>query len=132
MGVAMRLLGLVTAGALSLLTGCAGASYAVQNYKGISPNSFQDPSTGRTFRVFDKPTENRMMITASFADAAKQGALKGITLGGADSRTPEIVYQNAAINYLKSVGRTCSATNTFVVMEPQYEVQYSCQETESG
>jgi hypothetical protein len=111
---------------LPALAGCAGASYAMKNYSGIDPVSWTSPTTKTTFRVFDKPTENRMMITLGFGGAAAQGIGQGLTLGAADTRTPAIVYQDAAIEWLKSQGRSCTATSAFVVIEPQYEIRYTC------
>ena len=117
-GIAISIL-LVTAG-------CAGANYAMQNYSGIDPVTWRSATVGSTFRIFDKPKENRLMITLGFGEATMQGVGSGLTLGAADTRTPSILYQDAAIEWLKATGRVCTATNTFLVIEPQYEVRYSC------
>lgn len=112
--------------AATFLFGCAGADYALKNYSSVKPVSWKSPTSQKNYRFFDKPAENRLMVTLGFGDAAAQGFGQGITLGAADTRTPEIVYQDAAIEWLQSNGRTCVATNTFLVIEPQYEVRYSC------
>lgn len=112
--------------AAAFLVGCAGANYAIENYTGVNPVSWKSPTSQKNYRFFDKPAENRLMVTLGFGDAAAQGFGQGITLGAADTRTPEIVYQDAAIEWLKSTGRNCVATNTFLVIEPQYEVRYNC------
>lgn len=106
--------------------GCAGANYAMQNYSGIDPITWRSATVGSTFRIFDKPKENRLMITLGIGEAAMQGVGSGLTLGAADTRTPSILYQDAALEWLKTTGRTCTATNTFLVLEPQYEVRYNC------
>lgn len=106
--------------------GCAGANYAMQNYSGIEPVTWRSTTVNSTFRIFDKPKENRLMITLGFGEATMQGVGSGLTLGAADTHTPSILYQDAAIEWLKTTGRTCTATNTFLVIEPQYEVRYSC------
>lgn len=125
-----------------LLSGCAGMNYAMENYNGIKvvdhtvrPSAGQ-PQTeeingqtyeiSKNYRIFDKPNENRLMITASLGDAAGQGLAEGFTFGLIDHSPPIIQYENAAIDYLKSTGRTCIATKSFLIAKPQYEVQYSC------
>jgi hypothetical protein len=113
--------------AILALSSCAGMGYAIQHYASVKPEIWQSPTTGTSFRVYDKPQENRMMITLSIGAAAAQGAGRGITLGLADTRTPSIVYQDAAIEWLSTKGRVCSATATSLIVEPQYEVRYNCQ-----
>ncbi|POO54408.1 hypothetical protein CPJ18_02625 [Agrobacterium rosae] len=110
-----------------LLTGCAGAQYAMQNYSGITPISWASPTTRKAYRIFDKPAENRLMITLSIGGAAVQGAGAGFTWGLADTRTPEVVYQDAAIEWLATTGRKCTATNASLILEPQYEIRYACE-----
>ena len=123
----MKLKVLIAAVSLPLiLIGCAGMDYAMKNYSGVKVESWVSPTTKKTFRIFDKPTENRMMITLGFGDASAQGIGQGLTLGVADTRTPGGVYQDAAIEWLALRGRACTATSTFLVIEPQYEVRYTC------
>lgn len=113
--------------AATILTGCGGGmKYALDNYTGVPVESWTSPSTKQAFRIFDKPQEKRLMITLGFGGAAAQGFGKGITFGAADTRTPEIIYQDAAIEWLKTKGRDCKATNAFLVVEPQYEIRYEC------
>jgi hypothetical protein len=121
----------LTLGAVALallLTGCAGAQYAMQNYSGIDPISWASPTTRKSYRIFDKPAEKRLMITLSIGGAAAQGAGSGFTWGLVDTRTPEAVYQDAAIEWLATTGRKCKAEHTSLVLEPQYEVRYVCDE----
>lgn len=115
----------------AILIGCAGMDYAMKNYSGVKVETWISPTTKKTFRIFDKPTENRMMITLGFGDASAQGIGQGLTLGIADTRTPEGVYQDAAIEWLALRGRACTATSTFLVVEPQYEVRYACTSTKA-
>lgn len=114
------------------LSGCAGASYAIDNYGKVKPELWTSPSTNKAYRVYDKPAENRMMITLSIGGAAAQGAGQGITFGLADTRTPQVVYQDAAIEWLYTKGRTCVATTTSLILEPQYEVRYNCDAPKPG
>lgn len=103
-----------------MLAGCSAANYAMSTYDGINPVDFRDPATGESWRVFDKPNENRMMITKGL------GAATASALFGAFGNSPAILYEQAAVNWLARYGRTCQVTRSFLVIEPQYEVQYDC------
>lgn len=129
------------AAACLVLAGCAGADYVLQNYSGVKMETYAVPpangeryvkkgevivDTARMYRIFDKPEENRLMITASLGDAAAQGYVQGATYGAVSGAQPKILYQNAAIGYLRSKGRDCRALDTYLLIEPQYEVKYEC------
>ena len=101
-----------------LLAGCSGMSYASKNYGGAMPNSFYH--SDQKFRIFDKPTKNRLMITPSLGSAMLQGATFG---AGA---TAEITYQQAAQAYLDSTGRDCEVGDMKLVIQPQWETFYTC------
>lgn len=102
------------------LTACQGMGYAIQNY-GSTPRLVWKDSTGKEFGIYDKPAENRMMVTASIGRAAADGATFGAT------RDPGQTYRDAAVEYLAQQDRRCTAISTTVIVEPQYEVTYSCQ-----
>jgi hypothetical protein len=105
--------------ALGLLAGCGGGlSYALDNYKGTKPVKFSD--AGQKFRVFDKPSEKRLMITPSIGSAALQGATFG------SSATPEMTYQAAAQAYVTATGRNCKMGDMRLIVEPQWETFYTC------
>ena len=101
-----------------LLSGCSGMGYAMKNYSGTKADKFY--SSGQKFRIFDKPAENRLMITPSFGSAMLQGATFG---AGA---TAEISYQQAAQAYLDSTGRDCEVGDMKLVVQPQWETFYTC------
>jgi hypothetical protein len=116
---------LVTVGAL-LVGGCAGMSYAVSEYQGISPVPF-DVAGDDTYRVFDKPASNKLMITPSIGRAMAMGAGRGITLMAADTSVPKPLYERAALGYLASTGRTnCRIVDGYLVIDPQWEFKYDC------
>ena len=104
---------------LSLLGGCSGLSYALENYKGTKPVAFYQDE--QKFRIFDKPLEGRLMITPSIGAAAAQGASLGT------SSTPEMKYQTAAQAFLKSTGRNCDVGDMRLIIEPQWETFYTCE-----
>ena len=113
-------LALVTAS----LAGCASISYITQHYRGIPP--VEIATAHDTFRVFDKPGDGRIMVTASLAAAAGQGFVGGLMLNPAVAASPKPVYQEAAVRYLAATGRQCRISDGYLLIEPQWEFRYSC------
>lgn len=107
------------AAALTLsVAGCTGLQYAMDNYQGVP--IVQQKYANQVFRVFDKPEENRLMITPSIGKSAVQGATWGA------AATPEIFFQNAAQAFLDQSGRKCTAGDPKLIVQPQYEIFYTC------
>ncbi|MBZ9699533.1 MULTISPECIES: hypothetical protein [unclassified Mesorhizobium] len=102
----------------------------MDNYTNVKVVSFTSPSQKTGYRIFDKPAENRLMITSSIGNAMGQGALKGLTL--MDTTPPEILFEQAAVEYLASTGRTCVSKKAFLIVQPQFEVQYDCSAAPAG
>ena len=107
------------------LSGCAGMQHAMEHYSGIVP---QDVAMADdTYRVFDKPADNRIMVTSSLGSSAGQGALKGLMLGAVDTTPPLPRFQAAAERYLKDRGRGgCAITQGYLLVQPQFEFRYRC------
>lgn len=114
--------------ALLALVGCAGAKYAMDNYAKVKPVPFT-ASTGKGFRVYDKPAENRLMITPTIGASMGGGAVKGATFGAVNPSASEVVFRDASEEFLASTGRTCRALDIALVIDPQYEVRYECEAT---
>jgi hypothetical protein len=125
------------------LSGCQGRQYAMDEYNKVPVQSFVvEPADGkprftsdgkggqidraRTYRIFDKPAEFKLMITPSLGEAAGSGFLRGLTFGAADMGEPVVAYRDAAEKYLASTGRSCSARDIVLIVRPQYEVRYEC------
>lgn len=108
----------LTIGSILVISGCSGMQYAIDNYKGVEVvrHNYQ----GQTFRIFDKPEENRLMITPTIGQSAARGA----TFGAAS--TPEIYFQNAGQTFLTEAGRNCEVGDPKIVAPPQYEIFYTC------
>jgi hypothetical protein len=100
------------------LAGCSGMNYAMEHYNEVDPQpiTYKDQS----FRIFDKPTEGRLMITPTVGNSA----LQGLTFGGA--ATAQNTYKQAAAAYLGATGRTCEVTEMMLVVQPQWETFYKC------
>lgn len=111
------------------LAGCAGAQYALDHYGKVKPVAFRSPSSGTGYRIYDKPTEGRLMITPTIGASFGGGAVKGATFGAVNVLNSEAAYRMAAEEFTKSTGRTCRADSISLVIEPQYEVRYSCEAT---
>lgn len=108
-----------------LLSGCAGVKYAMDNYTGVDPVMFS--AVGRSFMVYDKPTQDRMMISASVGDAFAQGVVRGGTWGVVSIADPAALFRDAADSYLVHTGRlNCKTEPATLVVEPQYEIRYHC------
>lgn len=110
--------------ALSLgIAACAPVERISDAYGSTAPVAFTH--TGKNYRVYDKPAENRLMITPSIAGAFAAGAAAGVTLGmGGDGIDPNVGMRNAAQAFV--AGRGCTLTAGRVLLHPQYEFDYTC------
>lgn len=80
-----------------------------------------------TYRVFEHKTDKTLMTTTSIGSAVAVGAVKGATLGLAETYTPEQRHEAAAQEYLNQTGRSnCRITKGYLLAQPQYEFHYSC------
>ena len=106
------------------MSGCANVSYIVDNYRGVE---IQEIATQYdTFRVFDKPAENRLMITSSIGSALGQGLAGGAILNPTAFATPEPVFHEAVEKFLAQSGRQCTTQTGNLLATPQWEFRYSC------
>ncbi len=113
------------ASAAIIMGGCASVSYIVDNYSGVP---IQEVETSYdTFRVFDKPAENRMMITTSIASASGQGIVGGLMLNPAGGATPLPIFREAVEKYLAQSGRACQVKDGALIAVPQWEFRYTCE-----
>jgi hypothetical protein len=119
----MRILGV--AALCAALGGCASINYIVKEYEGIQIVEVKMPED--TYRVFDKPTQNKLMITSSLGAAAGQGMVKGLTFGAAPTEVPKPLFEAAAAQFLVESGRSgCRIIDAYLLAQPQWEVKYDC------
>ncbi len=112
----------------AVLGGCAGVSYAIDEYSGVEVKNIQMPDDN--YRVFDKPAQNKMMVTSSILAAAAQGAGQGLLFNAVDNTPPRPLFERAATEYLRKTGRdSCRITDAYMILKPQYEVKYDCTPT---
>jgi hypothetical protein len=109
------------------LGGCAGINYAKSNYGGLPQQQFKAES-GQSFEIIDNPARGRMMIGPGAGGSSTEGFVRGLGMGVANSlvATPPVVYRDAAEQYLRSTGRSCTAQDVTAIMDPRYEVRYRC------
>jgi hypothetical protein len=107
------------------LSGCASVNYIMKEYDGVPVKEVRMPDD--TYRIFDKPAENKLMVTSSLGSAAGQGFVKGLTLGAAPTEPPKPLYEAAALQFLTESGRPgCRILNSYLLAQPQWEVKYDC------
>ena len=102
-----------------LAAGCAGVSYVAENYSGV-PRA-QHVHQERTYLIFDKPAENRMLVFPGWGDSVAGGLTGGLAGPGS-----EVAFRAAAADFLDAQGRTCRVTDGAEVLENQYEIYYTC------
>jgi hypothetical protein len=70
-----------------------------------------------TYRLADKPSANKMLITKTFGWVLTHG-------GG---WTPKEPFEAAAAQHLANTGRSsCRVTETNVIIGPKHEIKYDC------
>lgn len=107
------------------LGGCASLNYIMAEYQGVTVQEVRMPDD--TYRIFDKPTQSKLMVTSSLASATGQGVSKGLTFGAASGEPPKPLFEAAALQYLNESGRpSCRVTDAYVLAQPQWEVKYDC------
>lgn len=98
-------------------------SDSVQEYSFVKVEYVTMPDD--TYRVFDKPDANKMLVSSSIASATAQSFRSNIMLK--DDTPPKTSFEAAAIAYLSNSGRNgCRVTDSYLLIAPQYEVKYDC------
>lgn len=84
-----------------------------------------------TYRLYDHPTDNTVIVSPSIGRAIGIGVTQGATFGLADAMTPEQKMEAAARQHLANTGRgACSITSGYLLVKPLYEFSYTCQQRE--
>lgn len=108
------------------LTGCAstGLKTAMSYTPKVTPFEFES----ETWRMFEHPDKNRIMVTTSIGTAFGAGAVSGLTLGTVRPADPEEKrFERAARAYLDGTERTnCKIDSGYLVVRLQYEFYFTC------
>lgn len=110
----------LTFAALLILSGCAASNYAHKNFDSEPNQKFVDPDTKQEYYIRDKPNESRMKMMLG------AGSSVGMLVGGRNSVPPAPLYEQAAVKFLATQGRTCSVTRSFEIVMSELEIQYDC------
>lgn len=82
-----------------------------------------------TYRLYDHPTDNTLIVSPSIGRAIGIGIAQGATLGMADAMTPEQKMEAAARQHLANTGRSnCTITSGYLLVKPLYEFSFTCQQ----
>lgn len=109
----------------ALLSGCASFSYITESYGNVT--LVEVTTRYDTFRVFDKPTEGKLMITSSIGSALTTGFTGGLLLNPTATQTPKPIFQEGAEQFLAQTGRSCRIVDGYLLVNPQWEFKYECE-----
>ena len=114
------------AGLMALcLTACVYPEYVNDEYRYIPLATFAHDN--HTYRIFDKPSAGKLIITPSLVTAMSDGVIRNATFGRYDNRTERGTLETAAAAYLARHGRKCAITDGSMVYDPQWEFTYVCE-----
>lgn len=108
-----------------LLSACAYPHYVNDEYRYIPLATFAHDN--HSYRVFDKPSAGKLIITPSLATAVSDGVIRNATFGRYHNRTGRDTLETAASAYLARHGRKCTITDGTLVYDPQWEFTYVCE-----
>lgn len=111
--------------ALLCLSACAYPEYVNDDYRYIPLTTFAYDN--RSFRIFDKPSAGKLIITPSLSTAMSDVMIRNATFGKYNNMTPQETLQTAVSAYLASLGRKCNITGSSLMYDPQWEFTYTCE-----
>ena len=107
------------------LSACAYPEYVNDDYRHIPLATFAHAN--HTYRIFDKPSAGKLIITPSLATAMSDGIIRNATFGRYNNRTERDTLEAAASAYLARHGRKCTITGGSLAYDPQWEFTYVCE-----
>ena len=107
------------------LSACAYPEYVNDEYRFIPLTTFAHDN--HTYRVFDKPSAGKLVITPSLATAMSDGVIRNVTFGRYDNRTERETLETTATAYLQRQGRKCTIVDGSLIYDPQWEFAYVCE-----
>jgi hypothetical protein len=107
------------------LSACAYPQYVNDDYRYIPLTTFAHDN--HTYRIFDKPSAGKMIITPSLVTAMSDGVIRNATFGRYHNRTERQTLEAAAAAYLARHGRNCAITSGSLAYDPQWEFTYVCE-----
>lgn len=107
------------------LSACAYPQYVSDEYRYIPLTNFAHDN--RSFRIFDKPSAGKLIITPSLSTAMSDVVIRNATFGRYNNTTEQERLEKAVSAYLQSQGRKCTLTGSSLIYDPQWEFTYDCE-----
>ena len=107
------------------LSACAYPGYVNDDYRYIPLVNFSYDN--HSYRIFDKPSAGKLIITPSLANAVIDTVIRGATFGRYANPTPHAALEAAVGAYLVTNGRKCMVTDSSLIYDPQWEFTYTCE-----
>lgn len=108
-----------------LLAACTAPQHISDEYRNVPRTTFA--FDGNTYRIFDKPSAGKLVVTPSVAAAMSDSVLRKVTFGAYGNAVPKSSMEAAVAAYLTSNGRKCATDSATLVRKPQWEFTYSCE-----
>jgi hypothetical protein len=107
------------------LAACSAPQHIGDEYRNVPRTTFA--FEGNTYRIFDKPSAGKLVVTPSVANAMSDQLIRKVTFGTYGNAVPKASMESAVAAYLTSNGRKCSTDSATLVRKPQWEFTYSCE-----
>ena len=107
------------------LAACTAPQQLSGDYRDVPRTNFTYAKN--TYRIFDKPSAGKLVITRSVGGAMSDSMLRGVTFGAYNNALPQTEIEAAVMAYLGSNGRNCTTASSTKLAAPQWEFTYSCE-----
>lgn len=107
------------------VSACAYPQYVNDDYRYVPLTTFAHDN--RSFRIFDKPSAGKLVITPSLSTAVSDVVIRNATFGKYNNTTEQQTLEQAALAYLAGQGRKCAITGASLMYDPQWEFTYDCE-----
>jgi hypothetical protein len=107
------------------LAACSAPQHIGDEYRNVPRTTFA--FEGNTYRIFDKPSAGKLVVTPSVANAMSDQLIRKMTFGAYGNAAPKASMESAVAAYLTSNGRKCTTDSATLVRKPQWEFAYSCE-----
>jgi hypothetical protein len=108
-----------------ILTSCSAPQHISDEYRDTPRTRFAFDNNA--YRIFDKPSAGKLVITPSVANAMSDSVIRNVTFGAYGNAAPQSSIEAAVTAYLASNGRRCATDSATLVRKPQWEFAYTCE-----
>ena len=107
------------------LAACSAPQHISDEYRNTPRTNFT--FADNAYRIFDKPSAGRLVVTPSVANAMSDSLIRNVTFGAYGNAAPQASIEAAVAAYLTSNGRKCATDSATRVGKPQWEFAYTCE-----